>query len=148
MSGVSGLISQIIAEKGKEVWSISPDATVYQAIAMMAEKNAGALPVMEGRKLLGMISERDYTRKVILQGKASKKTAVREIMSAKPDTLKPSDTVETALRRMTGKRVRHLPVVNRGWVIGIVSIGDLVKWVISAQASQINHLETYISGGY
>jgi CBS domain-containing protein len=148
MSGVSGLISQIIAGKGKDVWSISPGATVYEAIEMMAEKKAGALPVMKGRKLVGMISERDYTRKVILQGKASRKTAVEEIMSVKPDTLKPGDTVDTGLRIMTDKRVRHLPVVNRGWVIGIVSIGDLVKWVISAQQSQIKEMESYISGGY
>ena len=148
MSGVSGLISQIVSGKGKDVWSIEPDATVYEAIAMMAEKKAGALPVMKGRKLVGMISERDYTRKVILQGKAARKTAVKEIMSQKPDTLKPSDTVDTGLRLMTDKRVRHLPVVNRGWVIGIVSIGDLVKWVISAQESQIKEMESYISGGY
>jgi len=148
MSGVSGLISQIIADKGKQVWSIEPDATVYEAIAMMAEKKAGALPVMKGRKLVGMISERDYTRKVILQGKASRKTAVEEIMSRDPDTLKPSDTVDMGLRLMTGKRVRHLPVVNRGWVVGIISIGDLVKWVISAQESQIKDMESYISGGY
>ena len=148
MSGVSGLISQIIADKGKQVWSIEPDATVYEAIAMMAEKKAGALPVMKGRKLVGMISERDYTRKVILQGKASRKTAVEEIMSRDPDTLKPSDTVDMGLRLITGKRVRHLPVVNRGWVVGIISIGDLVKWVISAQKSQIKDMESYISGGY
>jgi CBS domain-containing protein len=148
MSGVSGLISQIIADKGKQVWSIEPDATVYEAIAMMAEKKAGALPVMKGRKLVGMISERDYTRKVILQGKASRKTAVEEIMSRDPDTLKPSDTVDMGLRLMTGKRVRHLPVVNRAWVVGIISIGDLVKWVISAQESQIKDMESYISGGY
>jgi len=148
MSGVSGLISQIIAGKGKDVWSISPDVTVYEAIEMMAEKKAGALPVMQGRKLVGMISERDYTRKVILQGKASKKTAVKEIMSVEPDTLKPGDTVDTALRIMTDKRVRHLPVINHGWVVGIVSIGDLVKWVISAQQSQIQEMESYISGGY
>ncbi len=148
MSGVSGLISQIIAGKGKDVWSISPDATVYEAIEMMAEKKAGALPVMKGRKLVGMISERDYTRKVILQGKASRKTAVKEIMSMEPDTLKPGDTVDTGLRIMTDKRVRHLPVINHGWVVGIVSIGDLVKWVISAQQSQIQEMESYISGGY
>ena len=148
MSGVSGLISQIIADKGKDVWSIAPDATVYEAIEMMAEKKAGALPVMKGRKLVGMISERDYTRKVILKGKASKKTAVKEIMSDEPDTLKPSDTVDMGLRIMTGKRVRHLPVVNRGWVVGVISIGDLVKWVISAQESQIKEMESYISGGY
>ncbi len=148
MSGVSGLISQIIAGTGKDVWSISPDATVYEAIEMMAEKKAGALPVMKGRKLVGMISERDYTRKVILQGKASRKTAVKEIMSMEPDTLKPGDTVDTGLRIMTDKRVRHLPVINHGWVVGIVSIGDLVKWVISAQQSQIQEMESYISGGY
>ena len=145
---VSGLISQILTDKTTDIWSIAPDASVYDAIKMMAEKNAGALLVMEGEKLAGIISERDYSRKVILQGKSSKKTRVSEIMTTDPNTAVPADTVEKCLRMMTGKRVRHIPVLNGGKVIGIVSIGDLVKWVISAQESTINHLENYISGGY
>ncbi len=145
---VSGLISQILTEKSTDIWSIPPDASVYEAIQMMADKNAGALLVMTGGKLDGVVSERDYTRKVILKGKASRKTPVCEIMVDKPVTAELGDTVESALRKMTGKRVRHLPVLENGAVVGIVSIGDLVKWVISAQESTINHLESYISGGY
>ena len=145
---VSGLISQILTDKTSDIWSIAPDASVYDAIEMMAEKNAGALLVMEGEKLAGIISERDYSRKVILQGKSSKKTPVSEIMTTDPNTAVLGDTVEKCLRMMTGKRVRHIPVLNDGKVVGIVSIGDLVKWVISAQESTINHLENYISGGY
>lgn len=145
---VSGLISQILTDKTSDIWSIAPDASVYDAIEMMAEKNAGALLVMEGGKLAGIISERDYSRKVILQGKSSKKTPVSEIMTTDPNTAVLGDTVEKCLRMMTGKRVRHIPVLNDGKVVGIVSIGDLVKWVISAQESTINHLENYISGGY
>ncbi|MFT4590672.1 MAG: CBS domain-containing protein [Limisphaerales bacterium] len=145
---VSGLISQILTDKTSDIWSIAPDASVYDAIEMMAEKNAGALLVMEGEKLAGIISERDYSRKVILQGKSSKKTPVSEIMTTDPNTTVLGDTVEKCLRMMTGKRVRHIPVLDNGKVVGIVSIGDLVKWVISAQESTINHLENYISGGY
>lgn len=144
----SGLISQILSDKTSDIWSIPPDASVYEAIEMMAEKNAGALLVMEGDVLAGIISERDYSRKVILKGKSSKKTSVREIMTTKPNTAVLGDTVEKCLRMMTGKRVRHIPVLDKGKVVGIVSIGDLVKWVISAQESTINHLESYISGGY
>lgn len=145
---VSGLISQILTEKTSELYSIPPGSSVYEAIEMMAEKNAGALLVMEGETLEGIISERDYSRKVILQGKSSKETPVREIMTTDPNTAVPGDTVEKCLRMMTGKRVRHIPILDKGKVVGIVSIGDLVKWVISAQESTINHLENYISGGY
>lgn len=144
----SGLISQILSDKTSDIWSIPSDASVYAAIAMMAEKNAGALLVMEGEVLAGIISERDYSRKVILQGKSSKKTLVSEIMTTDPKTAVLGDTVEKCLRMMTGNRVRHIPVLDKGKVVGVVSIGDLVKWVISAQESTINHLENYISGGY
>ena len=115
---------------------------------MMADKNVGALLVMKGEKLVGIISERDYTRKVFLRGKSSKETRVDEIMSKDVTTTKPQDGVDDCLRLMTEKHIRHLPVVDGGKVIGIISIGDLVKHVISCQSATIAHLESYISGGY
>lgn len=141
-----GTISEILGSKGTNVWSVSPDATVYDAIQMMADKNVGALPVMESEKLVGIISERDYTRKVALKGKSSKQTAVREILSGKIITVGPSQTVEECLRLMTDHHVRHLPVLEGEKILGIVSIGDLVNWTISAQHATINQLQTYIAG--
>jgi CBS domain-containing protein len=141
-----GTISEILSNKGTNVWSVSPTATVYDAIQMMADKNIGALLVTEGETLVGIISERDYTRKVALKGKSSKQTAVREILSGKIVEVGPTQTVEECLRLMTDHHVRHLPVLEDGKIIGIVSIGDLVNWVISAQHATINQLQTYISG--
>ncbi len=145
---VSGHIGAILNQKSGEVFSIAPDATVFKAIELMADKNVGALLVMKGENLVGIISERDYTRKVFLRGKSSKETRVDEIMSSKVSTTKPGESVDECLRLMTEKHIRHLPVVDGGKVIGIISIGDLVKHVISCQSATIAHLESYISGGY
>ncbi|MBA2623121.1 MAG: CBS domain-containing protein [Chthoniobacterales bacterium] len=145
---VTGSIDAILNQKKGEVWSIAPDATVYDAIAMMAEKNIGALVVTQGKQLVGILSERDYTRKVMLRGKRSRETVVREIMSTQLTTVDPKESVDDCLRFMTEKRVRHLPVVEDGKLCGVISIGDLVKHVISVQSATLDHLERYISGGY
>ncbi|MFO1478021.1 MAG: CBS domain-containing protein [Verrucomicrobiota bacterium] len=141
-----GSIDEILHQKGSTVWSVSPDVTVFEAIQMMAEKNVGALLVTEKDKLIGIISERDYTRKVALKGKSSKDTRVREILSDHLVHVTPQQTIEEGLRLMTEHRVRHLPVLSNGKILGVISIGDLVNWVISAQGTTIRQLETYISG--
>jgi len=145
---VSGHIGAILSQKSGDIFSTSPDATVYEAVAMMDEKNVGALLVMEGAKLVGMISERDYTRKVMLRGKKSRDAKVSEIMSTNLTVTHPHEGVEKCLRLMTDKRIRHLPVLEGDKVVGIISIGDLVKLVISCQSAAIAHLESYIHGGY
>jgi len=145
---VSGTIEAILAQKGTETFTISPDATVYDAVALMAEKNIGALLVVENDTPVGMISERDYTRKVMLRGKRSRESFVREIMSSELTVVSPREPVENCLRMMTDKRIRHLPVLEGGTIRGVISIGDLVKWVIATQSAAIQHLEMYISGGY
>ncbi len=141
-----GTIREILQHKGTAVWSIAPEATVFEAIQLMAEKNVGALLVTRSDKLVGIISERDYTRKVALRGKSSKDTAVREILSGRVLTVTPGHTVEECMRLMTEHRVRHLPVLEGERIAGVVSIGDLVNWIISAQSSTIHQLETYITG--
>ena len=143
---IAGTISGILAQKGSTVWSIAPVSMVFDAIALMADKNIGALPVVENDRLIGIISERDYTRKVILKGKSSKETRVEEIMTRDLVTAKPSDTVVDCMRVMTEERVRHLPVMEGAKMVGVLSIGDLVKWLISAQAATIDNLEQYIAG--
>ena len=146
---VTGTIEAILNQKTGEVWSIAPDATVYEAVFLMAEKNVGALLVVEDGRLVGIVSERDYTRKVMLRGKRSRETQVREIMSTELTTVPPRESVDDCLRFMTEKRVRHLPVVNgNGEIRGVISIGDLVKHVISVQSAALDQLERYISGGY
>ncbi len=145
---VTGTIDAILNQKAGPVWSVSPDATVYDAIEMMADKNIGALLVVENEQLAGILSERDYTRKVMLRGKRSRETQVREIMSTELTTVTPKETVDECLRFMTEKRVRHLPVVADGKIRGVISIGDLVKHVISVQGAALDQLERYISGGY
>src|SRR5438045_3981305 len=145
---VSGTIEAILAQKGTEIFSISPDATVFEAVELMANKNVGALLVIQDDRLVGLISERDYTRKVMLRGKRSRETQVREIMSSDLTVVSPREPVENCLRMMTDKRVRHLPVLDGNAIRGIISIGDLVKWVIATQSAAIQHLEMYISGGY
>lgn len=139
-------LGSILKTKGRQVWSISPEATVYEAIAGMADKSAGALVVMEDGRPIGMISERDYARKVVLQGRASKDTRVAEIMSAPVIVASPLETIEEAMRRMTEHRIRHLPVVEGNQVIGVISIGDLVRATVADQAATIEHLHTYIAG--
>ncbi len=145
---VTGHIGAILGQKSGDIFSISPDATVYEAVAMMDEKNVGALLVMDGAKLVGMISERDYTRKVMLRGKRSRDAKVSEIMSTNLTVTHPHEGVEECLRVMTDKRFRHLPVLDGDKVVGVISIGDLVKHVISCQSAAIAHLESYIHGGY
>jgi CBS domain-containing protein len=145
---VTGTIEAILAQKGTEIFSIAPDATVYDAVALMAEKNVGALLVVQDDKPVGMISERDYTRKVMLRGKKSRETLVNEIMSSDLTVVSPREPVENCLRMMTDKRIRHLPVLEGDKIRGVISIGDLVKWVIATQSAAIQHLEMYISGGY
>jgi CBS domain-containing protein len=145
---VSGTIDAILGQKGSEIFSVSPDATVFEAIELMANKNVGALLVLGDGQLLGMISERDYTRKVMLRGKRSRETQVREIMSSDLTIVTPREPIENCLRMMTDKRIRHLPVVDGDTLRGVISIGDLVKWVIASQSAAIAHLESYISGGY
>jgi len=141
-------VGDVLKRKGSHVWSISPNATVYEAIQLMADKNIGAVLVMEGEKLVGIVSERDYTRKVILKGKASKTTPVREILTNVIVSVTPHDTVEHCMQLMTDKRVRHLPVLENGRVVGMVSIGDLVNWIINVQREIIEQLRSYICGQY
>jgi len=145
---VSGTIDKILRQKSGQIWSIRPDATVYDAIALMAEKNVGALLVMENEQLVGIVSERDYSRKVMLRGKTSRNSTVREIMTTELTTTHPRETVEECLRFMTDKRIRHLPVIADGSLCGVISIGDLVKEVISSQKATLDQLRDYISGGY
>ncbi|HJX98149.1 MAG TPA: CBS domain-containing protein [Chthoniobacterales bacterium] len=146
---VSGNIAAVLGQKNREIFSVTPDTSVDDAVKMMDEKNVGALLVMKGDKLVGMLSERDYTRKVMLRGKKSSETKVSEIMSSNLTVTHPNEGVDECLRAMTDKRFRHLPVLDeKGKVIGVVSIGDLVKYVISCQSAAIAHLESYISGGY
>ena len=141
-------LAELLEHKGGAVYSVAPDATVLDAIHIMANRSVGALLVMRDDTLLGIISERDYTRKVILAGRLSRDTRVDEIMSANVVTAAASKTVEEAMKLMTDSRVRHIPVLEDGRVVGVVSIGDLVKWIISAQEDVIAHLSSYIHGSY
>ena len=141
-------ISAVLHNKSPEFWTTTPDTTVYEAIELMAEKRIGALLVMDGDQLAGLISEREYTREVILKDKSSRNTPVKDIMISKLIAVSPSDSVEHAMELMTVRRFRYLPVLSEGKVVGIVSIGDLVKWIISAQGALIGQLEGYIKGSY
>ena len=140
-------ISSLLHHKGSTVWHVSPETTVFDAIQLMADKNIGALTVMLNGRLTGIFSERDYTRKIALAGKTSKQTFVKEIISTSVVTVAPGESVEECMRLMTEHRIRHLPVVQNDEVVGIVSIGDLVNWIISAQDAAIAQMESYISGG-
>ena len=143
---ITGTVVVVLREKNSGITSVEPGATVYQAIEMMAGRNIGALPVLERGKLVGMISERDYTRKVVLKGRSSKDTLVGEIMTRNPLVVTPDDTVGDCMEIMTNERVRHLPVVEDGKLVGILSIGDLVKWIMSAQTATIDQLTKYVFG--
>ncbi len=138
----------LLEHKNREVWTISPTVTVLEAIKTMAENNVGALPVVEGDKLVGMISERDYTRKVMLKGRSSKDTPVGDIMSRDLVTVSPDQSVSECMSIITESRVRHLPVIDGTQLVGIISIGDLVRWTIATQRMTIEQLEAYIAGGY
>jgi len=138
-------VKHLLESKGSTIFSISPEAPVLEAIKRMAEHRVGALLVMRGERLIGVVSERDYARKVILQGRSSSQTAVSDIMSAEPLTVGPDTDVFDCMRLCTDSRIRHLPVVQGNAVIGVISIGDLVKAVIDAQAEQIEHLQRYIT---
>jgi CBS domain-containing protein len=137
---------QILNNKGTEVWSISPNAKIYEALEMMAKKGVGALLVMDEENVVGIISERDYARKVILEGKSSKETPVSEIMTSKLIVVTPNENVENCMAIMTNKRIRHLPVMDGDRLIGLISIGDVVKSIISEQGFLIDHLTSYITG--
>ncbi len=141
-------IGPLLSAKGGVVWTVAPSATVFDAITEMAERGVGALLVISEGRLLGIISERDYTRKVILKGHSSRDMRVDEIMTGDVATATAEETVEGAMRLMTERRIRHLPIVEGERVVGVVSIGDLVKWTITAQEETIAHLTNYISGGY
>ncbi len=140
-------VKDILQTKGHDVLSITPDATVYEALKIMADKNVGALVVLNGEAVAGLLSERDYARKVILHGKSSKEMQVREIMTAKVYYMRPEQTLQDCMAQMTDKRVRHLPVLEGGRLVGIISIGDVVKEIIADHESTIKLLENYITGG-
>lgn len=139
-------VRHLLGTKGDAVFSISPDAPVLAAIKHMAEKRVGALVVMRDDELVGIVSERDYARKVILQGHSSSDTSVSDIMATRPLTVKPDTSVSECMRLCTDSRVRHLPVVENRHVVGVISIGDLVKAVIDEQAEEIEQLQSYIAG--
>jgi CBS domain-containing protein len=140
-------VCDLLRDKGRNIWFLPPGATVYDAIEQMAEKSVGALLVMENDELVGIVSERDYARKVILKGKASRETEVREIMSYPVICVSPDLTVEQTMALMTDRRVRHLPVVDEDTVVGVISIGDVVRGIIEEKEFHIQQLTTYITGG-
>jgi CBS domain-containing protein len=139
-------VNHCLQTKGRQVWAVSPEATVFEALQMMSEKDIGALLVMDGDNLEGIFSERDYARKVILVGKTSAETLVREVMTSKVIYIRPEQTIEESMAVMTDKHVRHLPVLQAGKVVGVISIGDVVKTIISDQEFVIEQLENYITG--
>jgi len=139
-------VNDILKIKGHDVWSIAPDASVYDAIHLMTDKKVGALTVIEDSKLVGMISETDYTRNVILKGRSSQSTSVKEIMTTRVLYVQPEQDIEDCMVLMTEKRTRHLPVLDEGKLIGLISIGDVVKSIIDEQRSTIEQLEHYITG--
>lgn len=141
-------VRHLLQAKSNQIWSISPAATVYEALELMATKNIGAVLVIEGEKIIGIFTERDYARKVILKGKTSKTVTVGELMTTEVLYVKPDDTIENCMALMTDKRARHLPVMENEKLLGVVSIGDVVKAIISDREFMIRELERYITGGH
>jgi CBS domain-containing protein len=139
-------IQTLLKKKGYDVWRIAPDASVYDAIHLMAEKGVGALIVMDGQKLVGVISERDYARKIILEGRSSENTKISEIMSTEVITVGPDSRIEECMAMMTERRIRHLPVLDGDELLGVISLGDLVKYIIAEQQFVIEQMERYIAG--
>ena len=139
-------VRSLLQAKGDDVWSIGPDASVYEALKLMADKNVGALLVLERGELVGVISERDYARKVVLRGRSSRDTAIRDIMTTQVLAVGPEQSVEECMALMTQQHIRHLPVLAEGRLIGIISIGDVVKSIITEQEFMIQQLTNYIVG--
>ena len=145
---ITGTVYDILHNKSGKICITSPNDTVYEAIHQMGDKNIGALVVMENDQVVGVLSERDYSRKVVLQGRTSRDTKVGEIITRPAITVRSKDGIETCMELMVGNRIRHLPVVDDGQLMGVVSMGDLVNWVMLSQQSTINHLQGYIAGDY
>lgn len=143
----SRTVQQVLQKKGGRAWTIAPGASVFEALQLMAEKNVGALVVTEGAEVVGVFSERDYARKIILVGKSSKETSVADIMTTLVISVSPRQTLDECMKLMTEERVRHLPVLDDGELVGVVSIGDAVKEIITEQAHIIEQLQNYVSGG-
>jgi CBS domain-containing protein len=139
-------VRDILQQKGNNIFSVSPNTTVYDALDFMCDKNVGALLVVEDGRLRGIFTERDYARKVILRGKASRETLIEEIMTERPTTVTPDSTIEDCMKIMTNKFIRHLPVLDRNELIGLISIGDVVRYIIDEQKYIIENLEQYITG--
>jgi CBS domain-containing protein len=139
-------VNQLLRRKGHEIWSVHPEGSVYDALTLMAEKGIGAVLVLENEHLVGIMSERDYARKIVLMGRVSRETLVRDIMTAPVITVRPDQSVEECMALMTNKRIRHLPVMEADELIGVISIGDVVKSIISEQEFVIDQLERYITG--
>lgn len=145
---INGTVYDILHNKSGEIHTTSPQDSVYEAVRLMGEKNIGALVVVEGGKIIGVLSERDYSRKVVLRGRTSRDTTVGEIVSSPAITVASRDSIDKCMQLMTGKRIRHLPVVDDGRLVGLISIGDLVSWVMQSQRHTIQQLQGYISGDY
>lgn len=139
-------VRNVLQVKGYEIWSITPETLVFDALKVMAEKNVGALLIMEGKKLIGVFSERDYARKIALRGESSHTSIVKNIMTSDVITVKPEQSIDECMALMTGKHIRHLPVVENQNVVGLISIGDIVKAIISEHEYTIKQLENYITG--
>ena len=148
MMKITGAVGSVLKRKGSEIWFVTPEQTVYEAIEKMADKAVGALLVISDGKLVGIISERDYARKVILKGRSSRTTFVKEIMTSSVISVTSGQPVDECMDLMTRNRIRHLPIIENEKVLGVISIGDLVKWVISEQEETIGHLQNYISSNY
>ena len=145
---INGTVYDILHNKGGDIWTTKPEDSVYDAIRLMGEKNIGALVALENGDVIGVLSERDYSRKVVLQGRTSRDTRVGEIISRPAITVCSKDGIETCMELMTCNRIRHLPVVDDGHLVGLISIGDLVSWVMLSQRHTIQQLQCYISGEY